>query len=55
MIYQCSGCGNEFDGELHTEQCPVCKADKSHFVQQPFNVLSEMESHSMSEDSVLED
>jgi rubredoxin len=46
MIYQCSNCGNEFEGEYGvTTNCPACNADRSHFVEQPFNVLSEMESH----------
>ncbi len=56
MIYQCSNCGNEFEGDPGvTEKCPCCSADKTHFVAQPFNVLSEMELHSdMGDDHVFD-
>ena len=45
MIYLCSDCGLEFEGDEHTEECPTCKAGKDAFVIQPFNVMSEFESH----------
>lgn len=45
MIYLCSDCGSEFEGNENTEFCPVCKAGKDAFVMQPFNVISEFEYH----------
>ncbi len=51
MIYQCSNCGTEFEGEHGvTKECPSCRAGISQLVAQPFNVLSEMEAHSNMDD-----
>ena len=57
MIYQCSNCSNEFeDKQDGLNSCPICKADKTYFIYQPFNVLSEMESHNdMGNDHIFED
>jgi len=57
MIYQCSDCGNEFEEEPEVaEFCPSCRADKSYFVAQPFNILSETEGHfDLDVDQQLED
>mgnify|MGYP001078633303 CR=1 FL=1 len=41
MIYQCSNCGSEFEGVYNeTQTCPVCHADASSLIEQPFNVLN---------------
>ena len=45
MIIICSDCGHEFEGDASTDRCPECGAGKDAFVVQPFNVMSEFESH----------
>jgi rubredoxin len=43
MIYLCSDCGNEFEGDGGTSTCPNCGAGKDAFIMQPFSVISECE------------
>jgi Zn finger protein HypA/HybF involved in hydrogenase expression len=57
MIFQCSNCGNEFElEEVDIHECPYCKVDRTYLVAQPFNVLSELESHhDMGDEHIFED
>jgi len=50
MIFMCSDCGYEFEGDSNTEKCPTCGAGKDGFIIQPYNVMSEFETYTVNEE-----
>ena len=45
MIFLCSKCGFEFEGDEFTDKCLTCGAGKEYFIIQPFGVVDDIRNY----------